>query len=111
MKIGFLKDNESRVSLTPITLSKYEKLGYKIYLESGAGSLAGYLDKAYECEKLTKNDLIKESDVIVCVDSSAIADLNKLNNKIVITNDPNKARTPVIFETFKSKPYPKSQNK
>ena len=86
MKIGFLKDNESRVSLTPIILSKYEKLGYKICLESGAGSLAGYPDKAYECTKLTKNNLIKESDVIVCVDSSAIGDLNKLNNKIVITN-------------------------
>ena len=86
MKIGFLKDNESRVSLTPIILTKYDKLGYKIYLESGAGSLAGYPDKAYECTKLTKNNLIKESDVIVCVDSSAIGDLNKLNNKIVITN-------------------------
>ncbi len=86
MKIGFLKDNESRVSLTPIILSKYDKLGYKICLESGAGSLAGYPDKSYECTKLTKNNLIKESDVIVCVDSSAIGDLNKLNNKIVITN-------------------------
>ena len=53
MKIGFLKDNESRVSLTPIILTKYDKLGYKIYLESGAGSLAGYPDKAYECKKLT----------------------------------------------------------
>ena len=48
--------------------------------------MAGYPDKAYECTKLTKNNLIKESDVIVCVDSSAIGDLNKLNNKIVITN-------------------------
>ena len=86
MKIGFLKDNESRVSLTPIILTKYDKLGYKIYLESGAGSLAGYPDTAYECTKFTKNNLIKESDVIVCVDSSAIGDLNKLNNKIVITN-------------------------
>ena len=72
MKIGFLKDNESRVSLTPIILSKYDKLGYKICLESGAGSLAGYPDKAYECTKLTKNNLIKESDVIVCVDLSLI---------------------------------------
>ena len=86
MKIGFLKDNESRVSLTPIILSKYEKLGHKIYLESGAGSIAGYPDKAYECTKLTKNDLIEESDVIVCVDSSTIGDPNKLNNKIIITN-------------------------
>ena len=48
MKIGFLKDNESRVSLTPIILTKYDKLGYKIYLESGAGSLTGYSDEAYE---------------------------------------------------------------
>ena len=86
MKIGFLKDNESRVSLTPITLNKYEKLGHKIYLESGAGSIAGYPDKSYECTKLIKNDLIEESDVIVCVDSSTIGDPNKLNNKIIIKN-------------------------
>ena len=43
------------------------------------------LAEANEAE-LTKNNLIKESDVIVCVDISAIGDLNKLNNKIVITN-------------------------
>ena len=60
MKIGFLKDNESRVSLTPIILSKYDKLGYKIYLESGAGSLAGYPDKAYECCLLYTSDAADE---------------------------------------------------
>ena len=37
--------------------------------------------------------------------------IEDLENKIVNTNDPNKARTPVIFEIFKSKPYPRSQNK
>ena len=31
--------------------------------------------------------------------------------KTVSTKDPTKAKTPVIFEIFKSKPYPRSQSK
>ena len=86
MQIGFLKDNESRVSLTPSTLSKYKKLGYKVYLEKNAGTLAGYPDENYDCSKFLKNDLIEKSDVIVCVECSTIGDLKKLDNKIVISN-------------------------
>ncbi len=50
MKLLVLKEtnsNEARVALTPDLVSKYQKLGFEIFLEKGAGGKAGISDEAY----------------------------------------------------------------
>ncbi len=86
MKIGFLKDLESRVSLTPPAHIKYVKSGYDVSLEKGAGLNSGYLDEDYECKKYTRSEVIKNSDIIICVDSSSLREIDKFNNKTLISN-------------------------
>tara|TARA_Y100000996_G_scaffold367295_1_gene313041 strand:- start:612 stop:1667 length:1056 start_codon:yes stop_codon:yes gene_type:complete len=86
MKIGFLKDLESRVSLTPPAHIKYVKSGYEVSLEKGAGLNSGYLDEDYECKKYTRSEVIKNSDIIICVDSSSLREIDKFNNKTLISN-------------------------
>ena len=51
MKIGTPKevfDGEARVAMTPDSARQLQKLGYECVIESGAGDLAGFSDKAYE---------------------------------------------------------------
>ena len=49
LKIGTPKevfDGEARVAMTPDSALQLQKLGYDCAIESGAGSLAGFSDKA-----------------------------------------------------------------
>ena len=51
MKILALKeivDNEKRVAITPDLISKYNKLGYEIVVEAGAGLGCGIDDEDYK---------------------------------------------------------------
>lgn len=86
MKIGFLKDIEQRVSLTPPAHIKYVKSGYDVLLEKGAGLMSGYLDDNYECKKLSRSEVINHSDIIICVDSSSITEIEKFKDKTLISN-------------------------
>ena len=47
MKIGFLKDSEPRVSITPSTLEKYIALNHDIFIEKNAGIQSGFSDNDY----------------------------------------------------------------
>ena len=47
MKIGFLKDSEPRVSITPSTLEKYIALNHDIFIEKNAGIKSGCSDNDY----------------------------------------------------------------
>ena len=50
LKIGTPKevfDGEARVAMTPDSAVQLQKLGYDCAIESGAGLLAGFSDKAY----------------------------------------------------------------
>ena len=50
LKIGTPKevfDGEARVAMTPDSAVQLKKLGYDCAIESGAGLLAGFSDKAY----------------------------------------------------------------
>ena len=51
MKIGTPREQfegEARVAMTPSSAKLLQKLGYECILETGAGALAGFSDKAYE---------------------------------------------------------------
>jgi NAD(P) transhydrogenase subunit alpha len=76
MKVLALKENnanERRVSVTPDLIVKYNKLGYEVFVESGAGDNCNISDKEFEAAgaKITKDIkvAIKSSDVILVVQS------------------------------------------
>ena len=48
MRLGFLKDNESRVSVTPVTLKKYIDANHSVCIEKNAGLISGFTDKSYD---------------------------------------------------------------
>ena len=94
MQFGFLKDNEPRVSITPSSLEKFISLGHKVSIEKNAGILSGYSDSEYKKAKFySRKELIKNSNVILCVNSSSLGMLNDYKGKVLISNfsvDPNR---------------------
>ena len=87
MRLGFLKDNESRVSVTPVTLKKYIEANHSVCVEKNAGEVSGFSDKSYNHDKiLSRKDVIKSSDIIVLVNSSSIESYNDLKGKTIISN-------------------------
>ena len=87
MRLGFLKDNESRVSVTPVTLKKYIDANHSVCIEKNAGLISGFTDKSYNHDKiLSRKDVINSSDIIVLVNSSSIGSYNDLKGKTIISN-------------------------
>ncbi|WP_299358969.1 Re/Si-specific NAD(P)(+) transhydrogenase subunit alpha [uncultured Paracoccus sp.] len=51
MKVGALKETtegEARVAVTPSSAAHLQKLGHEVFVQSGAGELAGFSDALYE---------------------------------------------------------------
>ena len=87
MRFGFIRDNEARVSITPSTLEKFIKLDHKVNIENQAGILSGFSDSDYNKAKFfSKKDLIKNSDIILSVNSSSYGKINDYEGKILISN-------------------------
>ncbi len=87
MKIGTPKEifeGEARVAMTPESALQLQKLGYDCAIETGAGMLAGFSDKAYaeagvEIKK-TAAALWKDADIIVKVREPDESELKRLNS-------------------------------
>ncbi|MFV0390076.1 MAG: Re/Si-specific NAD(P)(+) transhydrogenase subunit alpha [Pyrinomonadaceae bacterium] len=62
---------EARVAATPETAAKLQKLGFDVYVESGAGALANFPDELYEQAGCTvfasEDELLKAVDIILKV--------------------------------------------
>ena len=87
MRLGFLKDNESRVSVTPSSLKKYIDSDHSVSIEKNAGEISGFSDKSYNHDKfLNRKEVINFSDVIVLVNSSSIDSYKDLKGKTIISN-------------------------
>ena len=87
MQLGFLKDNEPRVSITPSSLEKFISLGHKVSIEKNAGILSGFSDSEYNNAKFySRKELIKNSNVILSVNSSSLGTLNDYKGKVLISN-------------------------
>ncbi|MEM6727543.1 MAG: NAD(P)(+) transhydrogenase (Re/Si-specific) subunit alpha, partial [Pseudomonadota bacterium] len=74
MKIGTPKEifeGEARVAMTPDSATQLQKLGHECLIETGAGSLAGFSDAAYEAAGVTvvktAAALFKEADIVAKV--------------------------------------------
>ncbi|HPQ51100.1 MAG TPA: Re/Si-specific NAD(P)(+) transhydrogenase subunit alpha [Alphaproteobacteria bacterium] len=78
MKIAVLKETaeyEARVATTPETVKKLIAKGFEIYVVSGAGLPASYIDSEFEAAGATlsaDNDkAAKDADIVLCVQSPA----------------------------------------
>ena len=85
LKIGTPKeifDGEARVAMTPDSAAQLQKLGYDCAIESGAGLLAGFSDKAYSEVgvqiKKTAAALWKDVDVVAKVREPDDGELKRL---------------------------------
>ncbi|NCV48646.1 MAG: Re/Si-specific NAD(P)(+) transhydrogenase subunit alpha [Rhodobacterales bacterium] len=87
MKIGTPKEifeGEARVAITPESALQLQKIGYDCAIETGAGMLAGFSDKAYaeagvEIKK-TAAALWKDADIIAKVREPDESELKRLKS-------------------------------
>ena len=87
MHLGFLKDSEARVSISPSTSEKFIKLDHNVFIEKGAGILSGFPDSEYsEATFSSRKDLIRKCDILLSVNSSSYGNLSSYKGKILISN-------------------------
>ena len=80
MRIGIPKeriDNETRVSLVPVSIPKLAKLGFDVIIEKGAGETSGYSDSEYEEKGATL------SNIEEVMSSELVASINIPNFKMM----------------------------
>ena len=80
---------ETRVAGTPETVKKLISLGCSVFLEKGAGLLAGFLDEAYlkvgaELVELNDQKIISQCHVLLCVQKPKSEFLAKLTSGCLI---------------------------
>ena len=87
MKLSVMRERhpgETRVALTPANISTLTNLGCEVFVETGAGDVAGFSNDSYrEAGAVileTRSQLLAQGEIILCVDASheeALADLQK----------------------------------
>ena len=110
MKIGTPKEvfeGEARVAMTPDSALQLQKLGHECYVETGAGSLAGFSDAAYEEAGVTviktAAALWKASDVVAKVRVPTETELKRLTADKTLISFFNPAGNEEGMELAKSK--------
>src|SRR6056297_972205 len=90
MKIGILKESshENRVSMLPDGVSALVDLKVSVLLESGAGKGSWISDELYKeagAEILSRNEVIKQSDVLLMIDALSKDEISSIpEGKVVI---------------------------
>jgi alanine dehydrogenase len=85
MKIGIIKErkhDERRVALRPEQVDLLGKLGHEVFVEMGAGELAGYTDKDYASATIVDQEtLYKNSSLLLKVKCPEPQEYKFLNEK------------------------------
>ncbi|MDD2564730.1 MAG: hypothetical protein PHU27_10995, partial [Salinivirgaceae bacterium] len=90
MKIGFIKSikNDKRVPIVVESAKKLIEIGHELFGEQDSGTFAGILDPQYEelgVKMLSRADVLKQSDIILTVDSIHLNEYTELaENKVLI---------------------------
>lgn len=85
MIIGVVKEciaDECRVAITPTATARLRKLGYQVYVESGAGSRASFLDPQFRdagAEVLDRREqVLAVADIVLLVSPPTLAVVDEL---------------------------------
>ena len=110
MKIGTPKEvfeGENRVAMTPDSAVQLQKLGHECYIETGAGTAAGFSDKLYEEAGVTvvktAAALWKEVDIIAKVRQPNETELKRLTEDKTLISFFNPAGNEEGLELAKAK--------
>lgn len=84
MRIGIPKErltNETRVAATPKTVEQLLKLGFTVAVESGAGQLASFDDKAFTeaGAEIVEGNAVWQSEIILKVNAPEDDEIPLLN--------------------------------
>ncbi len=80
------KAGETRVAITPDSAKKLMKMGFEVCVQAGAGTEAAFPDSDYVVAgvKMVSAEEVWDSDVIVCIDMPAQADLDRMRKGAVL---------------------------
>uniref|UniRef100_A0A7S1RP15 proton-translocating NAD(P)(+) transhydrogenase n=1 Tax=Alexandrium catenella TaxID=2925 RepID=A0A7S1RP15_ALECA len=90
VRVGVLKDlgGEQRVAMVPTVAQKLIKDGYAVEVEAGAGAIAGFADSQYKdvgCTINTRNDVIKNNEMLFSVNPPPLNELDSMKGKTAVS--------------------------
>ena len=99
--IGSVKEDlsqDKRISITPETAQRFKSLNFSIFLEKNYGEHLGISDNEYKNVgadlKTSKNEVLKESQIILKVNSPSESEINFINNESILIGQ---------FDTYENK--------
>ncbi|KAK9170917.1 Pyridine nucleotide/ NAD(P) transhydrogenase alpha plus beta subunit [Cryptosporidium meleagridis] len=110
MTIGVLKEDlpsEKLVAIAPNFVKKLRKLGFRVLLESGAGTKSQFDDQKYEnasCTIMaTRQDVVSRSDVIVKVQKPTDEEISQMKSGQTLISYIWPAQNPSLLESLAKK--------
>lgn len=103
MVIGILAERDlSIVSMVPETAGRLKKAGHQVYIESGAGTKAGFPDRLYAevAEVTTRTHILQTADVLVTVQVPSKEDLNQVRSDAILITNTEKFAHPDALNLF-----------
>ncbi len=89
MILGILNENDRRVAIVPQLIQKFQKLGFEIWIETGAGDAAFFSDVDFQAAsgKVTsKTEILTNVDVLVTYHPPSADDLRLLKPKTIVVS-------------------------
>jgi NAD(P) transhydrogenase subunit alpha len=87
MILGILNEDDQRVAIVPQLIKKFQKLGFEIWIEKGAGDAAFYSDADFEAAEgkvTSKTEILASSDVLVTYHPPSDTDLKALKSQALV---------------------------
>ena len=89
MQISIIKEksiSEQRVASTPDSIRLLERFGAEIFVESGAGDLAGFNDESFKKmgAKISNRSTCLKSDISLCVRMPSIEDIKEMKEGSIL---------------------------
>lgn len=105
MQLGVLKSvSTPLVALTPSIVPKYQKSGFKIAVENGAGVMSYFADHLYESAGVTmvsREKILSESDVVLVDSQLSMEDLGQLKSGALVVGKFNVLSEKAYIEKLK----------
>jgi len=89
MILGILNEHDQRVAIVPQLIKKFQKLGFEIWIEKGAGETAFYSDADYESAEgkvTSKSEVLANADVLVTYHPPSDDDLRALKSQALVVS-------------------------
>ena len=108
MQISALNEknkNESRVALAPDSVKLYQKIGFEVIVEKGAGINSGYTDQEYKNlgVKISSRTECLNADICLCVNIPDLEDLENMKETSTLIGILNPYENKNYFDVLKKR--------